>query len=172
MKILRTDNFISERVKVKPITNAELDKVQKEFGKRPVSMNIVGPGDPLEKNDAVLVVCIRLDTDNLVSAKYGIYGKPRHDVYSVSTTFIEYSNGSGIDYDNFGHTFDYTYYNENNKRTYVHSIAKIFRPKKNAKIIEQKINEDFATFDKKLENNTDYECVYKNVELLEKYNLI
>ena len=31
MKILKTDSFVSERIKVKPITNAELDKAQKEF---------------------------------------------------------------------------------------------------------------------------------------------
>ena len=33
MKILGTDNFVSERIKVQPITNAELDSVQKEFQK-------------------------------------------------------------------------------------------------------------------------------------------
>ena len=31
MKILKTDSFISERIKVQPITNAELNSIQKEF---------------------------------------------------------------------------------------------------------------------------------------------
>ena len=31
MKIFKTDNFISERIKVQPITNAEWEKVQKDL---------------------------------------------------------------------------------------------------------------------------------------------
>lgn len=31
MKVLKTNNFISERIKIRPITNAEFDKVQKEL---------------------------------------------------------------------------------------------------------------------------------------------
>jgi len=31
MKILRTNQFIAERVKVKPITNAELDRIQQDI---------------------------------------------------------------------------------------------------------------------------------------------
>ena len=31
MKVLKTNSFISERIKIRPITNAEFDKVQKEL---------------------------------------------------------------------------------------------------------------------------------------------
>ena len=31
MRILKTDNYISERIKVQPVTNAELDKLQNEM---------------------------------------------------------------------------------------------------------------------------------------------
>jgi len=36
MKILDFNQFVSERMKIKPVTNAELDKIQKEIEKNPV----------------------------------------------------------------------------------------------------------------------------------------
>ena len=33
MKILKTDSFVSERIKVQPVTNAELDKIKDEYGR-------------------------------------------------------------------------------------------------------------------------------------------
>ena len=47
MKILKTDSFISERVKVKPVTNAEWDKVKKDIETRNNPFGITEK-DPME----------------------------------------------------------------------------------------------------------------------------
>jgi len=164
MKILRTDNFISERVKVKPITNAEWNTVKNELQELQGSINIVKPGDMLKASDMVLVIVQNMFDEYEYDIKYGIYFGP---TTKNPKGVIEYAGATFISYENLISTFEYIH-----NKNYSHHIAKIFRPQKvNENILSLFVINDFEELNKKLEHDKNYMCVYKNPKLLKKYNI-
>jgi hypothetical protein len=155
MKILKTKQFISERMKIMPITNDEFDKVSSDF-------NIVKPGDKLNDYDMILVACKQLNSGE-TKIEYGCYRT------SAGTGYIMYSNSTGLPYDKIRDKFEYTF---ENKCT--HYIVKIFRPDDgidNKIMIFDENDDDFRILDKKLETDPNYKCVYINKKLCEEFNI-
>jgi len=152
MEILKTKSFVTERVKVKPITNAEWDKIKNMSVK-----NIVNPGDMLKNNDLVLVVCENSADINDIDAKYGVFHEN-----SEQDALIRYWNCT-LSYHGIQNTFYWKYNN------YTHYIVKIYRPKDGQAYLK-------PTFADKIligtpEKDHNYELVYENKELLKKFGL-
>ena len=75
MKILKTNSFISERIKVQPITNAELEKAQKDMVKIKILRDKDLDKNALAYNDIVFDACgytyIYLSDYDLKRFRYG-----------------------------------------------------------------------------------------------------
>ena len=119
--------------------------------------NIVNPGDMLKNNDLVLVVCENSADINDIDAKYGVFHEN-----SERGALIEYWNCT-LSYNGIQDTFYWKY------NGYIHHIVKIYRPKDG----QEHIKPTFAdkTLIGKPEKDHNYELVYENKALLEKFGL-
>lgn len=163
MKVLDTNQFVSERMRFKPVTNAEWEQVTDNMIKARTAVDIVKPGDNLEAGDMILVVCKGLDNDFFI-ARYGVYS-------TSSKGFIEYAAMKGLYYPNIRNNFEYIYYNADEKKKYGHYIVEIFRHE-NGKRKLKLTNDRYKNIRETLINSTAYECVYRNAELMKKFNMI
>jgi len=152
MKVFKTDNFISERVKVKPITNAELEKAKKDYEK--VLVNV---GDELKDCDYVLIACEHSD-DSDVELIYAYYDD--------FCNCLIYPIMKGLNYALIKDTF--TYVDDLDKSIYY--IVKIYRCD-NKYDNNITISGSYKDVTKKLESSLYWKCVYRNDRLLKKFNI-
>ena len=151
MKVLDTSQFVSERMKFKPVTNAEWERVKQE-----TESSLIKPGDKLKDRDLVLVACDQLDGSEV---------EIQYTYYDDTINYLIYQNSTGLSYDLLKDTFSYTY----NK--YTHYILKIYRQETGLRIGKMTISGDYKNVDKKLKNDPDCKCIYCNHELLKKFNV-
>lgn len=164
MKVLDTNQFVSERMKIKPVTNAEMERMKDSMLNGMNAVNIVKPGDKLEAGDLVLVACKGLDND---------FFRARYGVYSANVKgYIEYTAREGLYYQDIRDTFEYIYYNTSNKKRYGHYIMEIFRHENGEWHLILTKDDRYENIRKMLINSTAYKCVYRNAELMEKFNMI
>lgn len=157
MKILKTNDFVSERLKVKPITNAELDNARKEMP------NIVKPGDDLCDGDVVLVACECLTGTESADINCGTF-YDKSDVISYPKGRIRYWNRS-LSWKDIKDEYQWTY-----DDAYTHYILKVYRPYPGKEWQLNPVNDRKISMET-LENSHDYYCVYENKELLKKFGL-
>ena len=157
MKVLNIYDFVAERIKVQPVTNAELDKVQKEF-----EDTLVKPGDELRHNDFVLVAHKDFATGN-VEMTYTFYDK--------FCKCLLRADGKGLKYELLKDTFEYTYKNVfADYHVSTDYIVKIFRQDD---VYDDSIvlSKDYRHIDELLENSRHWKCVYRNTKLLKKFHI-
>ena len=121
MKILDTNQFISERIKVQPITNAELDKAKNEFEAPPQlvsfssikSINDIKPGWLVAMHrcddgyDRFVAVCVPYE---FAPTAIKNYAKAHYDVQNVFI-HIDITNNNQVAFfadTDFKDTFPYT----------------------------------------------------------------
>jgi len=120
MKVLYIDNFVSERVKVKPVTNAEFDQIKNKLNEKPVlvpldsikSVDDLRPGWFVLTNDKrlrVVVPYVKMFFNN-TKAKKSKY------VFVDMWGFL-----TSVDYES---SFPYIHYTKNNS---TFNIIKIFK---------------------------------------------
>jgi len=160
MKILRTNDFVSERVKVKPITNAEWGILQKK-----TFVSSVKPGDDLEDGEIVLIG----------HNKFKYY----RDTFSIGTynsktKNIEYGHGN-YPWENLKKSFMHHDYMAGNDDWMI--VLRIWKQIGKVRI---KVPDDFGYICNNLEkvmdfedmlNANDYVCVYENIYRLRQFDI-
>ena len=154
MKILKTYDFVSERLKAQPITNAELDNAVEQMKEQ------IKPGDDLKDGDVVFMGYYETVSNEYDSYKVGIF---KHDSStSMNHPVIDYGRHSFRAWEKMKKTYTYRFPSS----SYVHLILKVYRPKNEINLDTKSIKNI-----KKLIDGPDYVCIYRNEELLEKFGL-
>ena len=152
MKILDIDGLVLERIKVQPVTNAELEQVKKDYEK-----TLVKPGDELKDRDYVLVAIEHSDGSDV---------ELTYTYYDDFCNYLICPNMIGINYEFIRDTF--TYVDDSDKSTYY--IVKIYRCDSRGDN-NITISGGYENVTKKLESSIYWKCVYKNDTLLNKFNI-
>ena len=163
MNILDIDKFISERVKVKPVTNVEWDNISQDVTKyMKHHVNVLKPGDDLQEWDIVVMGYFNTETQEYENYEIGIY-KQWTNPYRKTVSVINYPKAIFSSWHEMKDTFAYQYYG--NK--YIHMVISVYRPK--GKNIIKNVNtiKNYNDVDK----NSDYDCIYKNEELVERFDV-
>lgn len=155
MKILKTHDFVSERIKIKPVTNDEWNKTKEAI--RIMTKTVVKPGQDLCDGDVVLVGYMYRSSTNEVR-----YDDWELGIYNAQTNDVEYVD-SYKSWSELKDTFSY----DKHGLMYVHYVLKIWRP----------INDSWIRYPEDLGNirdmdmNKNYIVVYENTDLIKKFNI-